>query len=404
VVAVLTGSGHRTTVLGLSRRLWLMTFGHLVIDSNPALLFALLPVIVARIHLDFALAGSLATVLLMTSSVTQPVFGYLQDRHPLMPLSAIGLLVAGITMGLTGFATSYPVMLALVIVAGLGVAAFHPQAVAQAARASADRPGWGISVFFSGGSTGTALMSLAIVPVAMYFGPRATLVAIVPAVIAATLFGRAYRTWLQAGPRPAGVTSSSSLRPVALPVSLLLTVSILRSAVMTAYITFLPTLVVLKTGSLALGAAALAAFLFSGSIAALLGGVAANRFGSGRVVLVSLAGGMAFLLPAPWLPGELLVPWMVVAGVMVFASEAQVTALAQRLLPGFVGMASSLMMGVGLGLGNIGALITGVIADRRGVPFALSVITLLMAGAVVAAAGYMASMRRSMPRATAMQT
>jgi MFS transporter, FSR family, fosmidomycin resistance protein len=185
-------------------------------------------------------------------------------------------------------------------------------------------------------------------------------------------------------------------------VGLLLAVSILRSAVMTAYLTFLPTLVVLKTGSLALGAAALAAFVLSGTVAALVGGMAASRFGGGAVVLVSLAGGLAFLLPAPWLPGPVLVPWMIVAGVMLFASEAQVTALAQRLLPGFVGMASSLMMGVGLGLGNAGGLIAGLIADQRGVPFALTATTLLMVGAIAAAAGYMLSMRRAAPRTVAL--
>jgi FSR family fosmidomycin resistance protein-like MFS transporter len=380
-----------------------MTFGHLVIDSNNALLFALMPLFVARININFAQAGSLTTVLLMTSSVTQPLFGFLQDRRPLMPLSAIGLMVAGCAMAFTGFVTTYPAMLILVVIAGLGVAAFHPQAVAQAARASADRPGWGISFFFSGGSTGTGLMSLLIVPAAALFGPRATLIVIIPAVVATILFVRAYRTWLPGAPPARGATAARSMRPVALPVSLLLAVSILRSAVMTAYLTFLPTLVLLKTGSLALGATALSAFVLSGTVAALLGGVFANRFGGAAVVLVSLIGGMAFLLPAPWLPGPLLVPWMCVAGVFVFASEAQVTALAQRLLPAFVGVASSLMMGVGLGLGNVGGVIAGVIADQRGVAFALTATTLLMAGAIAAAAGYVLSMRRLAPRTIAMQ-
>lgn len=389
--------------LGLKPRVWLMTFGHLVIDSNNALLFALLPVFVPLIHINFAQAGSLVTVLLMTSSVTQPVFGYLQDRWPLMPLSAGGLLVAGAAMAATGFVTTYPVMLALVVVAGLGVAAFHPQAVAQAARASADRPGWGISIFFSGGSTGTGLMAFAIVPAAALVGPRATLLALVGAVVAAALFARAYRTWLPGVRVVNGPTAAASMRPVALPVSLLLAVSILRSAVMTAYLTFLPTLVVLKTGSFALGATALAVFVLSGTVGALAGGVFANQFGGAAVVLVSLVGGFALLLPAPWLPGPILVPWMVVAGVLVFASEAQVTALAQRLLPGFVGVASSLMMGVGLGLGNAGGLIAGVIADQRGVAFALTATTLLLAGAIAAAAGYMLSMRRLPPRAMAVQ-
>jgi FSR family fosmidomycin resistance protein-like MFS transporter len=397
VVAVLIAPSAVTgkDVLGLTPRVWLMTFGHLVIDSNPALLFALLPLFVTRLHIDFTLAGSLATILLMTSSVMQPLFGFLQDRRPLVPLSAAGLLLAGAAMGLTGFATSYAQMLVLVVVAGIGVAAFHPQAVAQAARASAQRPGWGVSIFFSGGSTGTALMSLIIVPAAMLLGPHATLIALVPAVVAAVLFGRAYRSWLRDDTRPAGALKSGSVRPVAFPVAMLLAVSILRSGVMTAYLTFLPTLVVVRTGSLTLGGLALAAFLFSGTIGALLGGVAANRFGGGPVVLVSLVGGLVGLLAAPWLPASILVPWMVVAGVLLFAPEAQVTALAQRLLPGFVGMASSLMMGVGLGLGNGGALLAGLIADRRGIQFALTVTTLLMVGAIAAAVAYLASMRRA---------
>jgi FSR family fosmidomycin resistance protein-like MFS transporter len=238
-------------------------------------------------------------------------------------------------------------------------------------------------------------MSLAIVPAAMAFGPHATLITLVPALLAAGLFFRAYRTWLLEDPRPAGSSHAASLRPVALPVSMLLTVSILRSGVMTAYLTFLPTLVVVRTGSLTLGGLALAAFTFSGTLGALIGGVVANRFGGGPVVLVSLVGGLAGLLAAPWLPAPILIPWMVLAGVLLFAPEAQVTALAQRLLPGFVGMASSLMMGVGLGLGNGGALLAGAIADRRGIQFALTVTTLLMVGAIAAAVAYLVSMRRA---------
>jgi FSR family fosmidomycin resistance protein-like MFS transporter len=383
-------------VLGLRPRLWLMTFGHLVIDSNPALLFALLPVFVTHLRIDFAHAGALATLLLLTSSVTQPLFGVVQDRRPRFPMSSLGLLVAGSALAATGFVTTYPQMVALVLIGGLGVAAFHPQAVAQAGRASGVRREWGIAIFFTGGSTGTAIMAIVIVPLVAIFGLHATLVALIPAVFTAALFARAYSTWIRPEPRPEGAaTAMASMRAVALPLSMLLAVSILRSAVLTAYLTFLPTLVVVRTGSLTLGAAALAAFLFAGSVGALLGGAAAHAFGSARVVLVSLITGMLGLLPVPWLPTSLLIPWMFVAGALMFASEAQVTALAQRLLPAFVGVASSLMMGVGLGLGNTGAVITGVIADRRGIQTAITATTLLMTGAIVAAIGYMVSLRRS---------
>src|SRR5712671_7383349 len=110
------------SLFGLRRRLWLMTFGHLVIDSNAALLFALLPLFVTQLHINLAQAGALSTVLLMTSSITQPLFGLAHDRYPLFPMAAAGLLLAGIGMGLTGFATSYAQMLALVLVSGIGIA------------------------------------------------------------------------------------------------------------------------------------------------------------------------------------------------------------------------------------------------------------------------------------------
>lgn len=380
--------------LGLRARVWLMTLGHLVIDSNAALLFTLLPLFVINLHINLAQAGALATLLLMTSSVTQPVFGFAQDRNPLFPMSSFGLIVAGLAMGLTGFVTSYPQMIALVVVAGIGVAAFHPQAVAQTGRASEHRQAWGIAVFFTGGSTGTGIMSLLIVPLVSLFGPHATLVVLVPAVIAAALFARAYRSWIKPVVKQEGsATAADSMRAVALPLSMLLTVSILRSAVLTAYLTFLPTLVTFRTGSLGLGALALAAFLFAGSLGALLGGAAAHRFGSTPVVMLSLISGLVGLLPVPWLPTPLLVPWMVVAGVLMLASEAQVTVLAQRLLPAFAGVASSLMMGVGLGIGNAGALVTGAIADRRGIQVALTATTLLLAGAIAACLVYMIAMR-----------
>ena len=380
--------------LGLPWRLWLMTFGHFVIDSNAALLFALLPLFVTHLGINLAQAGALATLLLMTSSVTQPLFGYLHDRNPLFPMSALGLLLAGLAMGLTGFVTTYVQMVGLVAIAAIGVAAFHPQAVAQAGRASGENKDWGIAIFFTGGSTGTGAMALLIVPLAAMFGPHATLVALIPGVVAFVLFLRARPSWIPAEARPAGgATAVASMKLVAAPLSMLLSVSILRSAVMTAYLTFVSTLVVVRTGSLGLGAAALAIFLFAGSLGAILGGAAARRFGGAWVVNVSLITGMLGLLPVPWLPGPVLIPWMFFAGVLMFASEAQVTALAQRLLPAYAGVASSLMMGVGLGLGNIGALLTGAIADRQGIQFALTATTLLMAPAIVAAFVYMASMR-----------
>ena len=384
------------------RRVWLMAAGHFVIDSSPALLFALMPLFIARLHMSYALAGLLTTSMLMMSSVGQPAFGYLNDRFPLLPLSAAGLVVSGLAMGLTGLAASYPAMLGLVLLSGLGSACFHPQAVSQAGRASRSASGFSIAIFFTGGSAGTGAMSLVIVPLVSLLGMPATLFVIVPAMAAAGLFLRARRRWLvDAGSSAAVARTSGSLRLLAWPLGLLLAISILRSAVLSGYLTFLPSLVTGSGGSLGLAALALAVFLFSGSAGALAGGIAARRAGSEVVTAASLALALAALLPVPWLGGGLQVGWMGLAGVLLFASEAQVTASAQRLLPALPGVASSLMMGVGLGLGNLGAFATGAGADRVGLVPALLALTLLLLGAVAAALGFIPVQRRAVARSEA---
>ena len=372
-----------------------MTAGHFVIDSNAALLFALMPLFIARFHFSFALAGLLTTSMLLVSSVSQPIFGYLQDRVRLIPLASFGLALGGIAIGFTGLAGGYATLLALVVLAGLGSAIFHPQAAAQAGRAGMNRPAWGIAVFFTGGSAGTGVMTLVIVPLVVALGLPATLIAIVPGLAVASLFLRAYRTWLPAPTHDGPVAKEQRLRAVALPLSLLLVVSILRSAVMSGFLTFIPTLVVNRGGSLNSGAIALAAFLISGALGSVLGGIAASAVGSRSVVLLSLVLGFVSLFPASGLAGALLVVWLIGTGTLLFASEAQVTSLAQGLLPRMAGLASSLMMGIGLGVGNLGAVLTGATADRLGLVVALRLTTLLLLGAIAAAAGFIVLDRRS---------
>src|SRR5258708_23695807 len=108
------------SLFGLRWRLWLMMFGHLVIDSNGALLFALLPLFVTQLHINLAQAGALSTILLMTSSIPQPLFGFLHGRYPLFPMAAAGLLLAGLWVGLTRVAASYTQMIALLLVSRVG--------------------------------------------------------------------------------------------------------------------------------------------------------------------------------------------------------------------------------------------------------------------------------------------
>ena len=101
----------------------LLALGHLVIDVNQGALSAVLPFVKGAHGLTYAQVGTLVFVSMVTSSIVQPVFGYLADRAARRWLLPGALLLSGSGIALTGIATAYETLLALSVVMGLGVAA-----------------------------------------------------------------------------------------------------------------------------------------------------------------------------------------------------------------------------------------------------------------------------------------
>ncbi|HET8546959.1 MAG TPA: MFS transporter, partial [Bryobacteraceae bacterium] len=110
---------------GLS--LLLLSIGHFFIDLYSSALGALQPHLVARLGLSLEQAGIVGGVMIFSSSVMQPVYGYLSDRLHTRAFTTLAPAVAGLFVSALGLASSYSVVLLLVAVAGAGIAAFHPQ-------------------------------------------------------------------------------------------------------------------------------------------------------------------------------------------------------------------------------------------------------------------------------------
>ncbi len=110
--------------------------GHLTTDFGGGALPALIPFLHDRFHLSYLLSAVLILASSVSSSVVQPLFGLWSDRRGALWLLPLGVALSGVGVGLAADAPDYWLVCALVVVSGIGVAAFHPEGSKFAAYAS----------------------------------------------------------------------------------------------------------------------------------------------------------------------------------------------------------------------------------------------------------------------------
>src|ERR1041385_3214876 len=131
--------------------------GHLGTDFANGALPALLPFLTDRFSLSYTLAAVVMLASTASSSLIQALFGLWSDRRGALWLLPTGVAVAGVGIGLAAAMPSYGLVVVLVVISGLGVAAFHPEGSKFAAYTSGEKRATGMSAFSIGGNVGYAL-------------------------------------------------------------------------------------------------------------------------------------------------------------------------------------------------------------------------------------------------------
>ena len=154
-------------------------------------------------------------------------------------------------------------------------------------------------------------------------------------------------------------------------------ISIVRDSTSQGIRVFIPLLITGSGGSIAAGGGTLFAFTIAGTLANLVGGRLADRFGKMRLILTLLGIAPLVLFPAIHTSGTLSILLFIAGGALLAASNPVTVAMAQELAPESRSVASSLVMGVAWGIANLVALPIGRLADRTNLTLSLSVVSLL---------------------------
>src|SRR5574341_1016746 len=87
--------------------LGLLSFGHFFIDLYSSALGALQPLLVEQFRLSLTQAGLLGGLLVFSSSVMQPLYGFLSDRFHTRMFTVLAPAVAGLFISLLGLARGF---------------------------------------------------------------------------------------------------------------------------------------------------------------------------------------------------------------------------------------------------------------------------------------------------------
>ena len=340
-----------------------LSSGHLATDLAQGALPALLPFLVLKFDLSYALAAALVLAGTLSSSIIQPAFGLWSDARGALWLLPAGVALSGIGMALAAVAPSYPLVLAAIVLSGLGVAAYHPEGSKFASYVSGRRRASGMALFSIGGNVGFALGPLVAGTAALAVGLEGGTVVAVPALaIAAVLV--AARPYL-AGFAPDVETATRTAAEPGEPrgMALLLGVIGLRSVAHMGLFTFVPLWEVAKGTGAAYGTRLLSLFLLAGAAGTLAGGPLADRFGRRRVLLWSLVAATPLVLAYVAVGGTLGAIALVASGPVIIGTFGVTLVMSQEYLPARVGMASGLSIGLAIGSGGVAALALGALAD-----------------------------------------
>jgi len=132
----------------------------------------MMPFVKSTLQLSYTAVGAVIMVSNMTSSIIQPLFGYLSDKMEMKWLLPVSIFLTYIGFSFLGLASSFLVLLILVIINGLGIAIYHPEGTKIMHYLTGSRMATGMSFFQVGGNLGMALGPLFITyAIALDFSP-----------------------------------------------------------------------------------------------------------------------------------------------------------------------------------------------------------------------------------------
>ncbi|MBE0619742.1 MAG: MFS transporter [Burkholderiales bacterium] len=320
-----------TEVIGL------VGFAHLFSHFLQLILAPLFPLLKDEFGVGYAALGLMVSVMYTVSGISQTMAGFIVDRYGARRVLLFGMATFSLALLLTGLATSYWMLVAIAVLAGIGNSVFHPADFAILnAKVNPKRLGYAFSTHGIGGNFGWLAAPVFSIGISTAYGWRAAVISagVLGLLITAVIASRAVLADAQsdaAGQRSkAQRAGASGLKDdvrglLSAPVLKCFAFFTFHSMALIGLQTFSVSVTTALYGApLVTASAALTGFLFGGIVGMVAGGFVAAR--STRHNLVAAAGmltgaALTLLLASGALPLWFLTGNMTLIGFFIFSTQ-----------------------------------------------------------------------------------
>ncbi len=356
----------------------ILSIAHLLNDMYANFLPQMLPFLVVATGFTATRAAILVSAFTISSSFVQPFIGYYLDRQGKRWLVHVGTIWMAALLSLTGIVHNYYLLVTLSALAGLGTAAFHPQASTMVNVVSGSHKAVLLSIFVAFGNVGFALSPLLLIPLFHAYGLGVTIYTIVPGIfVAVLLLLFAPHNDALRGNAPSLPEVLSSLRQAARELSAITLVIAIRAMAYTGMLTILPLYFKAEKLSTIAAGHLLFIMLFTGALGGVVGGFISDYYGRKRLVVGSLLLATPLFFAFLYSHGTLSTVFLGLAGAALMSNFSVTVVAAQEAIPNNKSLAAGISMGFAGGLGGLLVVLVGKIADLYSLHTAVVVLFLL---------------------------
>lgn len=380
---VVQWSGMTTISASAARRpllpiLLALSGAHLLNDLIQSMIPAMYPLLKEAYALDFAQIGLITLAFQVTSSLLQPVLGFVTDKRP-WPYAMVAGMAATLS-GLLGlaYAGNYAMVLISAAMIGLGSAVFHPEATRMARHAAAGQQGFAQGIFQIGGHVGYAIGPLLAATIVVPRGQTSLAWASVVALAAMALMawtGARYADMRRSQAAAAKEQATGAAEPIGpvgnrvlLAMAILIVLLLSKNAYTAAFTSYYTFYLIERFGvTVQLSQIMLFLYLVVGAFGVIVGGMVGDRFGRHRVIWISILGSLPFALLLPYVDLFWTGVLSVVISMVMASAFSSILIYAIDLVPHRVGLVGGLFYGLAFGLGGLTAAALGLLADHIGI-------------------------------------